>query len=93
MRANYRMQRLFVPQPMVPGGAVDPAVVAAPRFLGGTPDDVIARVEDYRAATGCDHLMVQLYPHPEGRSDPVAAFERARAMVELFGTHVIPAFR
>ena len=24
MRANYRMQRLFVPQPMVPGGAVDP---------------------------------------------------------------------
>ena len=24
MRANYRMQRLFVPQPMEPGGAVDP---------------------------------------------------------------------
>jgi len=51
----------------------------------GDPDRCIDRVRQYRAA-GCDQLLCLMQPH----AIPPAAVMRS---IELFGAHVIPAFR
>lgn len=77
------------------GEAVPPTEVAAGRFLGGTPDDVIEGVEGYRERTGCDHISVGFGGGLSGRPEAVhseEAFQDMRTMIERFGREVIPAF-
>jgi 5,10-methylenetetrahydromethanopterin reductase len=47
--------------------------------IAGTPEDCIARIEEFRAA-GCDHVMLELWGEDRIRQ------------IELFGEHVLPHF-
>jgi len=53
----------------------------AAMVVAGSPDDVISGIRRYVAATACEHFI----PAISG-TDPVRS-------LELFGRHVIPAFR
>lgn len=77
------------------GETVEAREVAADRFMGGPPDDVIAQIEDCRARTGCDHISIGFGGGMSGRpadTDHDAAYEEMRTMIERFGREVIPAF-
>jgi alkanesulfonate monooxygenase SsuD/methylene tetrahydromethanopterin reductase-like flavin-dependent oxidoreductase (luciferase family) len=69
--------------------------IADERLLWGTPDDVIAQIERYRAATGAEDIHAAFGAGLPG-SGPQASlgdFETIATMIRLFGTEVIPAFR
>jgi|SRR6185437_6922421 len=72
------------------GESVPPAEVAAGRFFGGTPDDVLEGIESYRRL-GCEHLVVGLYPSRADRLHPDRAFAHVAGMLRTLGTHVVPA--
>lgn len=77
------------------GEDVAPSEVAAGRFIGGTPDDVIEDIEHYRQRTGTDHISVGFGGGLSGRPEAVHSqqvYEEMRAMIEQFGRDVIPAF-
>ena len=76
------------------GEDVAPSEIAADRLLWGGPDDVIAQIERYRDATGCDHVHAAFgagLPGSLGRAS-LGDFATIAAMVRLFGEAVIPAF-
>jgi hypothetical protein len=76
------------------GEDVAPSEIAADRLLWGGPDDVIAQIERYRAATGCDHVHAAFgagLPGSLGRAS-LGDFDTIAAMVRRFGEAVIPAF-
>ena len=87
MRANYRMQRLFVPQPMVPGGAVDPDPQQAHYLLNvlrlkpgsqllvfnGTDGEWLAETAEVSRKEIRLSLMMQVRPQP-GPSDLLYCF-------------------
>jgi probable F420-dependent oxidoreductase len=75
------------------GEDVAPSEIAADRLLWGGPEDVIAQIERYRAATGCDHVHAAFgagLPGSLGRAS-LGDFATIAAMVRLFGEAVIPA--
>lgn len=57
--------------------AVTDAVLEKCKPIAGTPDECIARIEEYRSA-GCTHIMLELWGE-----------NRARQL-ELFGEAVLP---
>jgi alkanesulfonate monooxygenase SsuD/methylene tetrahydromethanopterin reductase-like flavin-dependent oxidoreductase (luciferase family) len=69
--------------------------IADQRLLWGGPDDVIAQIRRYQSATGADHIHAAFGSGLPG-SAPQASmgdFDTIAAMIRLFGTEVIPAFR
>jgi 5,10-methylenetetrahydromethanopterin reductase len=48
--------------------------------IAGTPDDCVARIEEYREA-GCTHVMLELWG------------ENRHEQIRLFGERVLPHFR
>ena len=78
----------------LPGEDVSPSEIAEDRLLWGAPDDVIAQVERYRAATGCEHVHAAFgagLPADTGQAS-LGDFATIAAMIRLFGQEVIPAF-
>jgi probable F420-dependent oxidoreductase len=76
------------------GDDVPPSEIAADRLLWGGPDDVVAQIERYRAATGCDHVHAAFgagLPGSLGQAS-MGDFATISGMVRLFGKEVIPAF-
>lgn len=76
------------------GEDVAPSEIAEDRLLWGAPDDVIAQIERYRAATGCDHVHAAFgagLPADTGQAS-LGDFPTIAAMIRLFGEEVIPAF-
>jgi probable F420-dependent oxidoreductase len=76
------------------GEAVAPAEIADDRLLWGAPDDVIAQINRYVAATGADHVHAAFGAGLPGASDRASMgdFETQASMIRLFGREVIPAF-
>ena len=77
------------------GEAVTPQEIATDRLLWGTPDDVIAQIQRYRALTGCDHIHAAFgagLPANAGDRSTLGEFADVAEMLRLFGTEVIPAF-
>lgn len=76
------------------GEDVAPSEIAADRLLWGGPDDVIAQIERYRDATGCDHVHAAFGAGLPGFLDQASLgdFATISGMVRLFGDEVIPAF-
>ena len=63
------------------GEDVSPDEIAADRLLWGAPDDVIAQIERYRDATGCDHVHAAFgagLPAEEARHVDVRQLRRPR---------------
>ena len=77
------------------GEKVTPAEIADDRLLWGSPDDVIAQINRYVAATGADHVHAAFGAGLPGASDRASMgdFETQADMIRLFGREVIPAFR
>jgi probable F420-dependent oxidoreductase len=78
------------------GEKVTPAEIADDRLLWGSPDDVIAQIQRYVAATGTDHVHAAFGAGmPGGSSDrsSMGDFETQASMIRLFGREVIGAFR
>ena len=76
------------------GEDVSPEEIAADRLLWGGPERVIGQVEDYRAATGCDHVHAAFgagLPADTGQAS-LGEFADIAEMIRLFGRAVIPAF-
>ena len=76
------------------GETVTPAEVADDRLLWGSPDDVIAQINRYVAATGADHVHAAFGAGLPGASDRASMgdFETQASMIRLFGREVIGAF-
>jgi probable F420-dependent oxidoreductase len=76
------------------GEAVPPREIADDRLLWGAPDDVIAQIERYRAATGCDHVHAAfgMGLPADTQFSYFGDFDALLAMVDLFGREVVPAF-
>jgi probable F420-dependent oxidoreductase len=77
------------------GEHVTPAEVAADRFLGGPPGDVVDQLHDLAARTGCDHVSIGFGGGMSGRRfDPSSteAFDEVRRMVATFGREVVARF-
>ena len=55
------------------------------RAVAGTPEECIAQIERCRELTGCDVLLMAFAG--------ARSYEKMRALIELFGREVIPAFR
>jgi len=75
------------------GEQVPPAEIAETRLLWGSPDDVIAQIERYRARTGADHVHAAFgagLPADTGQAS-LGDFATIASMIRLFGTEVIPA--
>ena len=53
--------------------------------MAGTPEECIAQIERCRELTGCDVLLMAFAG--------ARSYEKMRALIELFGREVIPAFR
>lgn len=76
------------------GEDVPPSEIARDRLLWGSPDDVIAQITRYRELTGATHVHAAFgagLPGSAGQAS-LGTFAEIRAMVELFGREVIPAF-
>lgn len=76
------------------GEDVSPREVAADRFLGGPPGDVVEQIDQVVEATGCDHISIGFGGGMSGRATDLRSaddYEEMRAMVEQFGREVIPA--
>jgi alkanesulfonate monooxygenase SsuD/methylene tetrahydromethanopterin reductase-like flavin-dependent oxidoreductase (luciferase family) len=77
------------------GEPMSPAEVAADRFVGGTPDDVIAELERYREETGCSYVHVgfggRLESYDAATSSGAAQLAEMRTMIERFARDVMPA--
>jgi alkanesulfonate monooxygenase SsuD/methylene tetrahydromethanopterin reductase-like flavin-dependent oxidoreductase (luciferase family) len=76
------------------GEDVPPAEIAEDRLLWGSPDDVVAQVSRYRDLTGADHVHAAFgagLPANTGQAS-LGDFATVKAMIELFGREVIPAF-
>ena len=76
------------------GEQVSPEEIAADRLLWGGPDRMIAQIESYRAATGCDHVHAAFgagLPAGTGQAS-LGEFDDIAEMIRLFGREVIPAF-
>jgi probable F420-dependent oxidoreductase len=77
------------------GERLSPAEIAADRFVGGTPDDVIAELQRYHDETGCDYVHVGC----GGRLDSYAAdtvagaaqLQEMRDQIQRFARQVAPA--
>jgi probable F420-dependent oxidoreductase len=76
------------------GEDVSTAEIADDRLLWGGPDDVIAQIERYRAATGADHVHSAFGAGLPGAGAQASMgdFETIAAMIRLYGREVIPAF-
>lgn len=77
------------------GERVGPEEIAADRLLWGDPEQVVAQIGRYRRETGCTHLHAAFgaglpadTDQPSGLGDAGAI----AAMMERFGSEVIPAF-
>ncbi|TVR26234.1 MAG: LLM class flavin-dependent oxidoreductase [Ilumatobacter sp.] len=69
--------------------------IAGDRLLWGSPEQVIGQIERYRARTGCNHVHAAFaagLPARELTPDPAGEASQVAAMIELFGSDVIPAF-
>lgn len=78
------------------GEDVSPTEIADTRLLWGTPDDVIAQLESYRDATGCDDVHAAFgagLPTRSADHGHYGSFETIADMIRLFGREVIPAFQ
>lgn len=78
------------------GEPVGPEEIAADRLLWGSPDQVVAQVERYRQETGCTHLHAAFgagLPADTGGPSGLGDVGEIAAMMQLFGSEVIPAFR
>jgi probable F420-dependent oxidoreductase len=74
------------------GESVSPAEIADERLLWGSPDDVIAQIERYRARTGADHVHAAFGAGLPGKGQAsMGDFEAQAAMIRLYGQEVIPA--
>jgi probable F420-dependent oxidoreductase len=77
------------------GEMVSAAEVAADRFVGGTPDDVIAELQRYRDETGCDYVHVgfggRLESYGAETATGAAQLAEMRTMIERFARQVMPA--
>ena len=67
------------------GGELDYDALAATTLLHGSPDTVIRRLQELRAATGITSLVLH-YP-------PYYGVEKTLNILRLFAKEVIPAFR
>jgi probable F420-dependent oxidoreductase len=67
------------------GEGIPLAEFANERAVAGTPEDCIAQIERCRELTGCDVLLMAFAG--------TRSYEKMRAVIELFGREVIPAFR
>jgi hypothetical protein len=77
------------------GESVSPAEIAADRFVGGTPDDVIAELTRYREETGCDYVHVgfggRLESYAADTQTGEAQLAEMREMIERFARDGMPA--
>jgi probable F420-dependent oxidoreductase len=75
------------------GEDVSAAEIADERLLWGSPEDVIAQIERYRARTGADHVHSAFGAGLPGKGQAsMGDFETQAAMIRLYGREVIPAF-
>jgi probable F420-dependent oxidoreductase len=77
------------------GEPVSAQEIARDRLLWGSPDDFIAQIERYRAATGCEHVHTAFgagLPARSSESSTYGSFEAHATMIRLFGAAVVPAF-
>jgi probable F420-dependent oxidoreductase len=75
------------------GEHVPAAEIADERLLWGSPDDVVAQIERYRARTGADHVHAAFGAGLPGKGQAsMGDFETQAAMIRLYGQEVIPAF-
>lgn len=76
------------------GEDVSAEEIARERLLWGAPDDVVAQIRHYRAATGCTHVHAAFGGGLPGSAAQASlgTFGEIAAMVRLFGREVIPAF-
>jgi probable F420-dependent oxidoreductase len=76
------------------GEHVTPQDIAGDRLLWGTPDQVIEQIQRYVRETGADHVHMAFGAGLPGDSErsTFGTFEEHKAMLELFGREVIPAF-
>jgi probable F420-dependent oxidoreductase len=74
----------------------DPWAIAQDRFLAGTPEDCVREIRRYQSELGCDHLILGFAGGTSGRPQPLrdsgAYYDRLRAVIDLFGREVMPAF-
>ncbi len=79
----------------VDAGEIPIEEIADQRLLWGTPDDVIAQIQRYEAATGADHVHAGFGAGlpGSGPQSSMGDFETIAGMIRLFGDEVIPAFR
>ncbi len=78
------------------GEQVSAQEIATDRLLWGTPNNVIAQIQRYSEATGCEHIHAAFGAGlPAGASDrsTLGEFDEIAEMLRLFGSEVIPAFR
>jgi probable F420-dependent oxidoreductase len=67
--------------------------IADERLLWGSPDDVIAQIERYRARTGAEHIHAAFGAGLPGSGQAsMGNFETQAAMIRLYGREVITAF-
>ncbi|MBI2766385.1 MAG: LLM class flavin-dependent oxidoreductase [Chloroflexi bacterium] len=62
--------------------------LAPERVIFGTPEDCIAQIQEWYAATGSSYMILSISP-----AAGVARWAEIKAAIELFGREVIPAFR
>lgn len=77
------------------GEDVPATEIAQDRLLWGGPDDVIAQIERYRTATGCDHVHAAFgagLPASSNASSTMGSFDELATMIRRYGAEVIPAF-
>jgi probable F420-dependent oxidoreductase len=77
------------------GEAVSPVEVAAGRFIGGAPADVVDGLVACHARTGCEHISVGFGGGLSGRPEAAGsreAYEHTRTMLTRFAHEVMPAF-
>jgi probable F420-dependent oxidoreductase len=77
------------------GHTVSPQDIARDRLLWGTPDAFIRQIEDFRAATGCEHVQAMFgsgLPGSTNERSSMGSVDQLADMLRLFGREVIPAF-
>lgn len=78
------------------GDDVPPTEIATDRLLWGDPDHVIAQIQRYASATGCDHVHAAFgagLPANDSATSHLGSYDDMVEMISLFGREVIPAFR
>lgn len=77
------------------GEVVPPEEIAAGRFIGGAPADVVEGIEHCRRRTACTHISVGFGGGLSGRPEAAhsdQAYRDLREMLTRFGRDVMPAF-